>query len=118
MEITKELIQTIYTRAEQFAITRWNRGTPDVIGLEDDGTVSLTWEEFDDGYRDTDIEFIDVDDLTADLDSIAAERRRKEEEARLALERERRFREERRLAQEKDRRKSEYLKLKAEFENE
>jgi len=116
MEITSELLQTIYTRAEQYAIARWGSGKPDRIEIEIDGTISVAWEKWRGGEYDCDTEEITVDNLTSDLDAVAEERRKKEEEARLVMERERKFREERRLAQEKEKRRAEYLKLKKEFE--
>ena len=115
MEITSELLQTIHTRAEQYAIARWNKGTPDRIELEG-GAIALAWERYRGGEWDCEYEYIVAEDLTADLDAVAEERKRKEEEARLAMERERKFQEEKRQAQEKERRRAEYLKLKKEFE--
>ena len=116
MEITSELLQTIHTRAEQYAIARFNNA-PDRIELEG-GAIVLAWERYRGGEWDCEHEYIDAEHLTADLDAVAEERKRKEEEARLAMERERKFQEEKRQAQEKEKRRAEYLKLKAEFENE
>jgi hypothetical protein len=116
MKITSELLQTIYTRAEQYAMARWDRKSPNQIELQEDGTIKVTWEYYRCGDYDYDYEYIDVENLTEDLDVVVQERKKKEEEARLAMEHERKFQEEKRLAQEKERRRAEYLKFKKEFE--
>lgn len=116
MNITTELLKTIYTRAEQYAMARWDRKSPTKIELEPDGTILVIWEYYNRGGEDYDYEYIDVENLTEDLDAVVAERKRKEEEARIIMERERKFQEEKRLAQEKEKRRQEYLKLKKEFE--
>ena len=116
MNITTELLKTIYTRAEQYAMARWDRKSPTQIELQEDGTIMVTWEYYRCGDYDYDYEYIDVENLTEDLDVVVQERKKKEEEVRIIMERERKFQEEKRLAQEKEKRRQEYLKLKQEFE--
>ena len=116
MEITKDLLQTIYERANQYALTKYG-SEPHSISLEADGTIAATWTYYRCGDTDTDTEYISAENLTEDLDAVAAERRKREEEERqkrAAYEAEqKRLREQR----EKEERKRQYEKLKQEFGN-
>lgn len=116
MEITKELLQTIYERANQYALTKYGK-EPDSLQLQYDGTIAAEWVTYHCGDRDTDTEYITAENLTEDLDAVAAERRKREEEERqkrAAYEAEqKRLREQR----DKEERKRQYEKLKQEFGN-
>lgn len=116
MEITNDLLKTIYTRANQFAITKFG-SEPDKIELDSDGIITARWVHYRCGEVDEETETITAENLTEDLDLVAAERAKRLEEERIkreAYEREqKRIREQR----EKDERKRQYEKLKKEFEN-
>jgi hypothetical protein len=116
MEITSDLLQTIYSRANQFAITKFG-SEPDRLELDSDGTITARWIDYRCGDMEEETEYISAENLTEDLDVVAAERAMRLEEERIkreAYEREqRRIREQR----EKEERKRQYEKLKKEFEN-
>jgi hypothetical protein len=115
MEITTELIRTIYDRAEQYAIAKYGEKTYRVQ-LLDDGSISLVfgcsrygeWEESSDE--------IEAKMLSADLDELAKQRKEEEEKQRietLRIQEENRIRDEKRR---KEQRRIEFINLKKEFE--
>lgn len=113
MEITTELIETTYKRANQYAITKYG-SEPAYIRIEEDGFRAVWYGHYRDD--DDDEEFFTVDCLTEDLDKVAAQRkidleeeskRYKKKQEQDRIEREKR---------EKENRKAQYLKLKKEFE--
>ncbi len=115
MEITQELLETIFNRAVQYHIAKYGN-EPDKIQIEDDGTISGITEYYYCGSHETDSENFSASNLTEDLDEIARQRKVEtdaliERQKKEALEREKRFKEE---ALEK--RRQEYLQLKKEFE--
>ncbi len=116
MEITKELLQTIYERANQYAITKFG-SEPHSLSLESDGTIAASWTHYHCGDSDTETEYITAENLTEDLDVIAAERRKKEEEAQLERKRKQLEEDQKRAEREKQNRKQQYQALKKEFEN-
>lgn len=116
MIITQELIKTIYDRAYQYISAK--RGeTPDSIELDEDGTINANYVIYQRcGDIEHETEYINIDNLTEDLDAVIEQRKIKEKEEwekrqiALKLEKEK---EELRL---KNNRRAEYLKLKKEFE--
>lgn len=115
MDITTELLKKVYSRAEQYAIARWNK-TPDRIEIQDDGTIRVVWEIYYSGEYDYDYEYISVENLTEDLDAVIEVRKKEEEEARKAHEIRMKEIERQRQLREQEQRKQQYLKLKQEFE--
>lgn len=116
MEITTELLKMLYERATQFAITKYG-SEPDSLRFQSDGTIEAAWTHYSRCGDETDYESITADDLTADLDVIAEERRNREEEAR--IKRDEYEKEQKRLREEneKNARKRQYETLKREFGN-
>lgn len=115
MEITEELLITIYKKANQFAIAKW-REEPYPIRIEKDGTIGAVYDRSCCGDHDYDLEIITAKDLTANLDEVAAERERQ-----LEIQRKKDLEEKQRIEKERqridtERRRQEYLKLKKEFE--
>ena len=115
MNITTELLQKVYSRAEQYAIARWNK-TPDRIEIQDDGKIRVVWEIYYSGEYDYDYEYISVENLTEDLDPVIEKRKKEEEEAWKAHEIRMKEIEHQRKLQEQEQRRLQYLKLKQEFE--
>jgi hypothetical protein len=117
MEITTDLLKTIKQRATQFAITKFG-SEPDRMEIEDNGTLYCKWIHYGRcGDVDEETEYITAENLTEDLDAVAAERVKRLEEERIKREAyenaQKRIREER----ERDERKRQYEKLKLEFDN-
>ena len=115
MEITTELIKTIYKRANEAAIAKFGNGEPDTIELYEGGKIQVVWTAYNRDCDD-DKEFLNAEDLTADMDLLVEQRKIKEKE-------DRRLRDIYNIGQQKIRdnidkinRKSTYLKLKKEFE--
>ena len=114
MNISTETLKAIYERANQFAITK--RGEePDRLTLQDDGTICAVWTTYACGDWDEESEDIKAEDLSANLDLVAEERRKREEEARIAQEEMNRQNEIARTERAKEERRQQYLKLKREF---
>jgi hypothetical protein len=114
MEITTELLQTLYNRANQFAITKYG-SEPDSLSLQSDGTIEAKWTHYSRCGDESEYETITAEDLTADLDEVAEQRRKQEEEAR--IKREEYEKEQKRLREEREKndRKRQYETLKKEF---
>lgn len=118
MEITQELLETIYQRANQFAIANYSNGEPDSLQLQSDGTIQAEWVSYGRcGDRDIDTEYISATDLTADLDEVAKQRREREAETKKKQQEydaeQKRIRE----AREKEQRRQKFEELKKEFQN-
>jgi len=79
MKITTDLLKTIYTRANQFAITKFG-SEPNRLELDSDGTITARWIDYRCGDIDENTETITADNLTEDLDVVAAERAKRLEE--------------------------------------
>lgn len=107
-------LKTIYQRAMQYGVARFGE-EPDRIQISEDG-LNLVYITSHCGDVDEDYHVISEEDLTSDLDTVYAERKRLEEEERQKqlIERERRERE--RKKAEKEERRRQYEKLKKEFE--
>jgi len=112
MEITKELISTIYSRAYQYCIAKHNEHI-DYIKIDQDGIQGVSYVGNDREYFD-----INIDKLSQDLDILIKEREEREEKARIENEKIRaeQKRNEERIA--KELRFKQFQKLKREFENE
>lgn len=111
MNITQDDLVALYTLVEQYVLTKDNRDIS-VVRLHADGSMSA---EYDAGCNE--VEYIDIpfDALTADLEALAIERKKREEELRIEqirLEQERKLRRE---VYEKNKRRELYENLKAEF---
>lgn len=114
-QITSELLQTIYKRAVQYCVAAYNNGEPDEIHIEEAGSLKAKWNAYNRDYDD-DYEYFGVDKLTADLDEVYAERKRKEEEERKKQEEYNRQQEKFRKEREREERRRKYNELKKEFE--
>lgn len=115
MTITSELIQTIYTRAKEYATALYGRGEPDSIELEDD-TIVARWVEYWGGEKSEEKEYISVEALSMELDEAVRQRRAKEEEERIKREAYEKEQSKLRKAKEERERRLLYLQLKKEFE--
>jgi hypothetical protein len=115
MEFTKEILQSLYQRAMQFAIA--SRSEPDKIELTSDGEICAEWSIYHCGEYDYEHMYISPEDLTEDLEEVAHKRHIREEEAKrlAALERQRIQEENARRA--KQDRHAKFLELKKEFES-
>ena len=114
-QITSELLKTIYKRAIEAAIAKFDKGEPDSIKLYDDGIIQAKWIANNRDWDD-ETEFLTAEDLTTDMDILAEQRKIKQEEERkqrLIYEAEQK---KNREIKEKADRKATYLKLKKEFE--
>lgn len=115
MEITTELLKTIYTRASQFAISKFG-SEPDRMRLEDDGTIYCKWITYGRcGDVDEQTEYITAENLTEDLDVVAAEREKRLEEKKKEREAYEKAQKTIHEEREKETRRQQYLKLKTEF---
>jgi len=112
--ITEEMIETIYRRANEYAIVRFG-SEPSRLELGENG-IQAVWEHYRCGDYDTEYEYITAENLTEDLDEVARKRKIEQEEHRRAEEIRRKEEMERRERLEKEKRRQEYLKLKSEFE--
>ncbi len=114
MEITSELLKTIYTRANQYCFAKYGKEA-DKIQIDEYGNIEAMWYSRYNG-SDDDYETITPENLSADLDEVAKQRAI-EEEAQRERERIRQVQQQKeREAQQLQRRRDEYLKLKKEFE--
>lgn len=82
MEITKELLQTIYDRTVQVSLAKFN-DTPDQIRLYEDGSISVVWDISCCGETEYDYKDVTAEELNSDLDALIKERKEKEEIARI-----------------------------------
>jgi hypothetical protein len=113
-KITTELLQTIFTRANQYAITKYGN-EPDKIILDSSGEIWARYDNYCCGSYDYEDEIITVDNLTEDLDAVAAERAKKLEEERLKQEEYNRQQKILREQREKEERRRKFNELKKEF---
>lgn len=113
--ITSELISTIHERAYAYSQARYDR-TPDKIIITESGIIQLMFEDVWYGEREVDYEYINPEDLTKDLDEVAAVRRAEEERKRKEKEEYLRKQREQQENMERAFRRQEYEKLRREFE--
>lgn len=109
--ITTDFLETLYRRANEFAITKWGKN-PDIIAIDSDGTLTATFDGYERG--DETYETIKAEDLTADLDAVTKERAEELNQERIKQEAHNLKMHEQRLK--KEQRRQRYLKLKKEFE--
>ena len=114
-QITVELLQTIYERANQYAISRYDK-EPDRIELNSDGQITARFISYYGGDIDEDTEYISAVNLIEDLDTVVKERKEKEEIERIKRDAYNKEQEKLQKEREKEKRKQDYLKLKKEFE--
>ena len=81
MEITEELLSTIFKRAHEYAAIKYGRQPDHFTGYKD-GELYAIWDTSCCGDRSEDSELITAENLTEDLDAVA-EQRKKEEEKQL-----------------------------------
>lgn len=115
MEITEELLSTIFKRAHEYATTKYG-SQPDHFTGYKDGEFYAIWDTSCCGDRSEDSELITAENLTEDLDAVAEQRKKEEEIRRKKDLEERQQRERDQQKRDLERRKQEYLKLKKEFE--
>lgn len=114
MEITNELLETIYTRANQYCFAKYGKEA-DRLQLNEYGNIDAVWTGYNRGDDDN-YETVTAENLTADLDEVAKQRAI-DEEAYREKERVRQAERQRQRDEEQLRnRKAEYLRLKKEFE--
>ncbi len=116
MEITKELLQTIYDRTVQVSLAKFN-SEPHQIHLEENGSITLEWTIHCYGDTDYEYETIKSDELNSDLDALIKERKEKEEIAKIEAENKKKEQEKIRLAILKEQEYKRYLELKKKFES-
>lgn len=114
-KITTELLQAIYERANEYAITKYGK-EPDRIEIDSDGMIIARFICYQCGNTDEEYEYISAENLTEDLEIVAKERKEKEERERIQLEEYRKAQEKLREERDKEQRRQQYLKLKNEFE--
>lgn len=112
MEITTELLKTLYDRTHQYCIAKYG-SQPDTIRIEDDGSLCVIYDGYERG--DEEYHYFSPEELTSDLDALATERIEKEKQEKIKQEAYQKEQQIIRDENEKQRRKSEYLKLKKEF---
>lgn len=117
-QFTTEMIQALYDRAIQYSIAKYG-SEPDRVRIEDDGQIRVTYEDNrpDSCESDNDDYWINAEDLGADLDKLAEERKERERLERIAREEQRRKDQIERKKIEKENRRIQYLNLKKEFES-
>ncbi len=113
--MTTDQIKSLFTRANQFTITKYGNA-PDRLEITEDGIICARWINYHCGEIEEDTEDISCEDLTEDLEKIAEERKRKEEEDRIKRENYENEQKIIRQQREKEERKREYEKLRKEFE--
>lgn len=113
MELTQDDLKVLYDRVIQYSIARW-ANEPDYIIIDYDGQLKLRF----DSYHDNDYEtrYIDMENLTDDLDALVAERKEKEQIEREQKEKEQLARQIQNEKYAKQQRFEQYLKYKKEFE--
>jgi len=116
MEITKELLQTIYDRAIQVSLAKFD-STPNQIHLDDNGNINLVWDISCCGETEYEYWNITADELNSDLDQLIIERKEKEELQRIEAEKKKKEQEKIRLAVLKEQEYKRYLELKKKFES-
>lgn len=111
----KEELSSLYKKAYEYSKVRYNK-YPDQIILEDDGSIQLRFEDYWCGSYEYNSEFIEIKELSKNLEEIYNERVLKEAEEQRIREEEYKKSQELRKVREKEERKAQYLKLKKEFE--
>lgn len=113
MEISEELIETIYKRAMQYCVAKYGK-EPGEIHI-DEGSFKAVFGYTCYGEYNEDQEYFGVDCLTADLDEVYEQRMQAEAEEQKKREAESKRQNKIREEANQRNRKAEYLKLKKEF---
>jgi len=114
MNITSEIISTIYERAFQYYLALKGY-EPDSIRVESDGTITCVYTTYCCGESDSDYDTIYAHNLTEDLDEVVNKRKIAEEIKRQEDLVRRQKEEIERQEREKRNRKEQYERLKKEF---
>lgn len=112
-QITEELLLNIHLRAREYAIAKCGR-LPDTLELQESGVILATYLDYHGDYIGS--EEIYAENLTEDLDLVAAQRSAQIEEDRRKREIYEAAQKELRDRQAKEERRIQYNKLKKEFE--
>ncbi len=117
MEITTELLKTIYERVAQVFNAKTGF-TPDKIKMYEEGSfyASKRWSIAYGGTEEQGIH-ICAEDLTVDLDELVKERKANEEAERVANEKIQKDRQLKYEEEQKQKRQQQYLELKKEFDH-
>lgn len=115
MNITTEDLKVLYERAEQYSIAKFGKNF-ERLHIDERGVLELRWSGYERGDDDN-LEYVEPEDLTQDLDILVAERKAKEEQERIRKAELDEIAKQKHAAWEKSNRKAQYLKLKQEFEN-
>ena len=114
MEITTELIQSIYNRAKEHARATFDK-EPDYIRVLHDGNLEVVYTYYGNNDENEYYE-ITAENLTEDLEEIAKKRLAEQAERRRLADIKRQEEKEKQLVRDKENRKAQYLQLKKEFE--
>ncbi len=114
MNVTEELLKTIYERCMQYCYAKFGE-EPDEIKLLEDGSFEAVWHKYARGNY-TEEEYFKAEELTRDLDEVYAER--KSEQAVKAQEYKEQREKQKRIQDKRDKeeRKNKFEQLKKEFE--
>lgn len=112
MELTSELLRTIYIRANQFCFAKYGKEA-DRLHIDEYGNIEAMWYGRERG--DEDYETITTEMLTADLDEVAKQREIENEIQRTKERIRQAERDKQREEQQRQQRKADYLRLKKEF---
>ena len=115
MEITKEMLKSIYDMSSQLLIAN-KEGKPDSVRIESNGDLTGEFSRTSWGQTEIWTRPIKLEDLTKDLEKYVAERKRKKEEERIKQEKRRRLEELEMEKKQKEARRRQYVELKKEFE--
>ena len=114
--ITAEILQTLYKRAIEFAIVKFGRGEPNEVHLTEEGQIAVLFETYlRGGDTDREWEYINVEELSQDLDKVIEERKVREAAEKVQREKEALERRIQINAKEKEARRQKWLTLKKEF---
>lgn len=110
-----EDLKILYNRAEQHSLAKFGSKFSQ-LHIDEDGQLKLMWWGYERG--DETYEYVNVEDLTQDLDVLVAERKKREAEEAAKRAEQKRLDDIKHQEYLKRQRKAQYLKLKQEFENE
>lgn len=114
MEITAEDLKTLYQRAMQYCHAKYGKEPSRLEISETDGLLLAKFYAYN--TEDEKYEYINIDNLSENLDDIYAERKKIEEENRIKQEEHNKRLKQIQDKQDKVRREELYLRLKREFE--
>lgn len=112
--ITEEMVEAIYDRADQVAKIKFG-ASPDKIILDGGSSIKCRYETYCCGSTDYEDEYINVSDLTKELDAIRKEAEAKKAKEKIEMERKRAAEQKQREEREKEQRLRTYQALQKEF---